>query len=432
MSQEDFKRKLTVILSADVEGYSRLMGEDEDSTIRTLTAYRRIMSSIIERYHGRVVDSPGDNLLAEFGSVRDAVQSAVEIQKELKIKNSELPENRKMQFRIGINIGDVIQDGDRIYGDGVNVAARIESLAESGGICISRTAYDQVKGKIDIDYEYLGEYEVKNIKEPVRVYKIQKEKSEVKITTESKTSFTSDKPSIVVLPFVNMSNDPDQEYFSDGMTEELINALAKLEGLKVISRTSAFFFKGKDVNLLTIGQELKVEHVLEGSVRKAGNKLRITAQLIKVTDDTHLWSDAYNRELEDVFAIQEEISQAVVENLKVKLLNIPSEPLVKDYTKSLEAYELYLKAKFFLNKGVLPGIEKAIDYLERAIKTDPKFVPAYSMLAGMLRLQATQFSLPSNEMWTKVKSFAQKAIEIDEMEPHTQITIGTDQGNLRI
>jgi TolB-like protein/Tfp pilus assembly protein PilF len=335
-----------------------------------------------------------------------------------------------MEFRIGINTGDVIQDGDRIYGDGVNVAARIESLADPGGIWLSRSAYDQVKRKTDIQYEYVGEHEVKNIDEPVRVYKVlmdlipddalQKEKE----STEKRTSAFSDKPSIVVLPFVNMSNDPKQEYFSDGMAEELINTLAKLEGLKVISRTSAFFFKGKDVNLRTIGQELNVKHVLEGSVRKAGNKLRITAQLIRVADDTHLWSDAYNRELEDVFAIQEEISHAVVENLKVKLLGEKKGPLVKDYTKSIEAYELFLKGNFILNKGVPMEWENAIDYYKKAIKADSEFAPAYSTLAGMSYAQSTQFSFPPYEMWTKVKSLTQKALEIDEMDSNTYISTG--------
>ena len=430
MTTQDFHHKLTAILNADVVSYSRLIREDEEGTVRMLTAYRELMSGLIEGHKGRVVDSPGDNLLAEFGSVRDAVLCAVEIQEELKTRNSELPESRKMQYRIGINLGDVITEGYRIYGDGVNVSARIESLADPGGICLSRSAYDQVKRKTDIQYEYVGEHEVKNIDEPVRVYKVLIDSiqddvlNKEKESTGKKTSAFSDKPSIVVLPFVNMSNDPDQEYFSDGMTEELINALAKLEGLKVISRTSAFYFKDEHADLRTIGEKLNVENVLEGSVRKAGNKLRITAQLIKVDDDTHLWSDAYNRELEDVFAIQEEISHAVVENLKVKLLGEKKGPLVKDYAKSIEAYELFLKGKFFLSKADLLEWQKAIDYFERAIKAAPNFAPAYSFLAIIYSGQAAQFALPSNEIWTRVKSLAQKALEIDEMDSNTHLAIG--------
>jgi adenylate cyclase len=343
MTTEDFKRKLTAILSADVVGYSRLMGEDEESTVRTLNKYKELIFNLVDKGNGRVIDSPGDNVLAEFVSVVDAVRCGARIQEGLKANNHELPSDKKMEFRIGIHTGDVLQDGDRIYGDGVNIAARIESLADPSGICVSGLVYTQVKNKLNLDYEFIGKQTVKNITEPVPVYRI-KSLSETKVkknTDNDPISIINSKPSIVVLPFVNMSNDPDQEYFSDGMAEEIIGALAKLEGLKVISRTSAFFFKGKDVNLRTIGQELNVEHVLEGSVRKAGNKIRITAQLIKVSDDDHLWSENYDRELEDVFAIQDEISNAVVENLKVKLLKKASEPLVKDYTKSLEAYELY-------------------------------------------------------------------------------------------
>jgi TolB-like protein/class 3 adenylate cyclase/Tfp pilus assembly protein PilF len=424
MTTDTFQRKLTAILSADVVGYSRLMGDDEESTVHTLNKYKQRIFDLIERHNGRLVDSPGDNVLAEFVSVVDAVRCGVQIQEDLKENNEDLPINRKMEFRIGINTGDVIQDGDRIYGDGVNVAARIESLAAAGGICLSRTAYDQVKKKLNYEYEFLGEYEVKNIDEPVRVYRVKMEpEPKTQIVKEKRVSFLSDKPSIAVLPFINMSNDPDQEYFSDGMTEELINALAKLEGLKVISRTSAFYFKGEKIDLRTIGEKLGVENVLEGSVRKAGNKLRITAQLIKVDDDTHLWSEAYNRELEDVFAIQEEISHAVVENLKVKLLDEIKGPLVKDYTKSFEAYEFFLKGKYILNQGTFEW-EKLFDYFERAIKADPNFAPAYSFLAISYVIQATQISLPSNEVWTKVKSLALKAMEIDEMDANTHMAMG--------
>ena len=425
MAEKDFKRKLAAILSADVAGYSRLMSEDDDATVHTLIGHRKMMSALIKKHQGRVVDFPGDNLLAEFDSVLHGVNCAVEIQRELAERNAELSEDRRMEYRIGVNLGDVIQEGNRIYGDGVNIAARLESLAEPGGICISGIVYSQVKNRLKLDYEYLGEQSVKNIKEPVPVYKVLSlPKAYIHPNVkDDQTSPFSDKPSIAVLPFVNISGDPEQEYFSDGMTEELIGALAKLEGLKVISRTSVFYFKGKDVDLRTIGEKLKVDNVLEGSVRKAGNRLRISAQLIKVDDDTHLWSDNYNRELKDVFDIQEEISQAIVQNLKVAILGGKAERLVKDYTKNTEAYELFLKGWFFQGKGFYE-YEKSIEYLEKAIKADPEFAPAYSRLALINYVYATQFSLPPNEIWPKVKTLVLKALEIDEVDVNAHAMMG--------
>ncbi len=426
MTTDTFQRKLTAILSADVVGYSRLMGEDEEATVRILNKYKEIIFDLIERHNGRLVDSPGDNVLTEFVSVVDAVRCGVRVQEDLKASNEQLPADSKMEFRIGINIGDVIQDGDRIYGDGVNIAARIESFADPGGICISRTAYDQVKGKIDIDYEYLGEYEVKNIKEPIRVYKIQKEKSEVKIATESKTSTLSEKPSIVVLPFVNMSNDPEQEYFSDGMSEELINALAKLEGLKVISRTSAFYFKGESTDLRTIGEKLGVENVLEGSVRKAGNKLRITAQLIKVADDTHLWSEAYNRELEDVFAIQEEISNAIVDSLKIRLLGKEKESIVRTYTENIDAYDAYIKGRYFFYSFVEGSMEKALQYYKQAIQLDPGYAPAHSAIGEYYYARPISGqNISPDDTYTKAIEAVNTALKIDNSLPEAHATLGT-------
>jgi TolB-like protein/class 3 adenylate cyclase/cytoskeletal protein CcmA (bactofilin family) len=369
MSAEKYKRRLTAIFSADVVGYSRLMGEDEAATVDTITKYREIMADLIEQHRGRMVDSPGDNILAEFASVVDAAQCSVSIQKEIQARNTELPVTRRMQFRIGINLGDVIEEGERIYGDGVNIAARLEALADPGGICISKTAFDHIESKLPLGYEYIGEQAVKNISKPVMAYKVlmdprvttsgEIEKKRVLPPWSKKSAIaagisiiiiimalgiwsfylggrlteraTGGKASIVVLPFKNLSDDPEQEYFSDGITEELIGALAKVKGLKVISQTSAFFYKGKDVNLRTIAKKLKVNNVLEGSVRKSGNKLRISAQLIKVADDTHLWSESYDREIKGGFDIQDEISKAVVKNLKLKLLGIEDERLAHDH-----------------------------------------------------------------------------------------------------
>ena len=278
-------RKLAAILSADVKGYSRLMGEDEVATIRTLTAYRELMASLIEQHHGRVVDTPGDNLLAEFGSVVDTVTCAVEVQRELAQRNAALPDQRKMEFRIGINLGDVVLEGDRIYGDGVNIAARVEGLADGGGICISGKVHDEVKSKLPLGYEYLGEQEFKNIVERVRVYRIILEEPTAKLLD------LPDKPSIAVLPFNNLSGDPEQEYFSDGITEDIITAVSRIRQFFVISRNSTFSYKGTSPDVRRVSKELGVRYVLEGSVRKAASRVRISAQLIEGTTGKHVWAE---------------------------------------------------------------------------------------------------------------------------------------------
>jgi adenylate cyclase len=319
------------------------------------------MFSLIKQHRGRVVDSPGDNLLAEFASVVDAVRCGVAIQKELQVRNADLPENRRMQFRIGINLGDVIEEEDRIYGDGINIAARLEALADPGGICISGFVYSQVKNKVSLAYEYLGEKGVKNISDPLAVYKVKYSPQVLAGEVGGIERGILRRPSIAVLPFVNMSDDPKQEYFSDGITEELITALAKLDGLKVISRTSAFSFKGKDLDLRTIGTRLNVKNVLEGSARKAGSRLRISVQLINVDDDTHVWAESFDRELKDMFAIQEDISQAVVTKLRVQLLAQSDRTLVQSSIGNQESHDLYFKGLASWNKR---DARKAIEYLD--------------------------------------------------------------------
>ena len=421
MAEKGFQRKLIAILSADVKGYSRMMQDDEDSTIRTLTTYRSVISNLIQKFRGHVVDATGDNMLAEFTSVVDAVNCAVEIQRELAERNADLPEERKMEFRIGVNLGDVIEEEDRIYGDGVNIAARLESLAEPGGICISAFVYSQVKNRLKVEYEYLGEKTVKNIKEPVRVYRVVSFLKEVPPQVSAVDQATPTKPSIAVLPFVNMSNDPEQEYFSDGITEELISELAKLKGLKVISRTSAFCFKGKDVDLRTIGKQLNVSNVLEGSVRKAGNRLRITAQLINVADDTHLWSESFDRELKDVFAIQEEISQAIVKKFEVSLLNKVDRTLVKRSTEDQQSHDFYLKALFSWNNR---EAKKAIDYLEQSIALDPNNALAYARLSIYYAHIAFFSPYPPKLSYGKAKVAAAKALEIDNTLADAHVAIG--------
>src|SRR5438477_478590 len=329
MDERPAERKLAAILSADVEGYSRLMGEDELGTVRALTEYREVISAAVARHGGRVVDSPGDNVLADFVSVVDAVQCAVNIQRALQSRNADLPPPRQMRFRIGINLGDVIVQGERLYGDGVNIAARLEGLAGGGDICLSGTAYDQIEGKLPFAFEFSGEHTVKNIARPVRVYRLHLEprafpkrsstlggvdrRASVRVAailaivmllgaggwagwrwfrpSESAGLALPDKPSVAVLPFANLSQDPAQEYFSDGVTEDLITGLSKMSGLFVIARNSVFTYKGKPVNVRDVGRDLGVRYVLEGGVQRAGNRVRITAQLVDARSGYHLWAE---------------------------------------------------------------------------------------------------------------------------------------------
>ena len=448
------ERKLTAILSADVEGYSRLMGEDEEATVRTLTEYREVMGSLIERHRGRVVDSPGDNLLARFASAVDAVECAVAIQKDLRRRNAAYVKDRRMNFRIGVNLGDVIVDGDRIYGDGVNVAARVESLAEGGGICVSGTVYDQVENKLSYAFNFLGEQSVKNIEKSVRTYQARwdaektstrKDKSSKRrvltaavvmvvaaitlivwrqVYEEPKILPSTEKPSIAVLPFLDLSPERDQEYFSDGMVEEILNALTKCAGLRVAARTSSFRYKGKASDISTIGEQLNVATVLEGSVRKEGNTIRVTAQLVKVEDGFHLWSKTYERELKGVFAIQDEISQAITKALHVELIGEEGAPLVKASTENVAAYDLYLKGRYFWNQRG-EGLSKSIEYFEQAIKEDPNFALAYTGLGDAYSLLGLYDYLPDNQALPKAKQALLKALEIEPnlAEAHSALGI---------
>jgi TolB-like protein/class 3 adenylate cyclase/lipoprotein NlpI len=427
MAQEGFKRKLAAILSADVEGYGRLMDDDEEATVRTLTFYRTAIADLVQQFRGRIVDTPGDNILAEFTSVVDAINCGVEIQRDLLERNAELPYNRKMQFRIGVNLGDVIEEKGRIYGDGVNIAARVESLSDAGGICISGRAYDQVANKLGLEYENLGEHQVKNISTPIRVYKVlslpgkdsQKEvqakealkrnwrkiafsialtlavaavgfgirqfylrRPSLEPASVEKMAFPlPEKPSIAVLPFENLSDDPEQEYFSDGITDDLITDLSKISGLFVIARNSSFSYKGQPVKIKKVAEELGVHYVLEGSVRKFGEKIRINAQLIDATTGGHLWAERYDREYKDIFALQDEVIQQIVSALSVKLTRREEAQLTTKLTDNLEAYDYYLRGEQFLHSLSSEGLTKAKSMFEKAIELDPKFAQAYAAQA---------------------------------------------------
>jgi TolB-like protein len=320
------ERRLAAILSADVKDYSRLMGNDDVATVETLTAYRETMTKLISQHRGRVVDSPGDNLLAEFSSVVAAVQCSVGIQEELTERNADLSVDRRMEFRIGVNLGEVIIEGDRIYGDGVNIAARVQELAEGGGVCISGSVCDEISSKLSLDCESLGAHTLKNIDEPVRVYRVQVDSSARGEAPPGALSAAAgpelelgDKPSVAVLPFANMSDDPEQEHFTDGITDDIITDLAKIRGLAVVARNSAFTYKNRAVKIPDVGRELGVRYVLEGSVRKVGDQVRITAQLVDAVAGHHLWAERYDRDLNDIFGVQDEISQKIAIALKVIL-----------------------------------------------------------------------------------------------------------------
>jgi TolB-like protein/class 3 adenylate cyclase len=460
MTAQEVKRKLTAILSADVKGYSRLMSQDEEATVKTLKEHRETISGLILDHRGRVVDAPGDNILAEFGSVVDAVKCAVEIQRALKTKNAGLAEDRRMNFRIGVNLGDVIEEEDRIYGDGVNIAARLEGLAEGGGIYISGTAFDHVKNKLPVGYQYVGKQVVKNIPDPVRAYKVLMEPEAVgKVIGEEepkpakwgwktvaagvlvlvvlagglvwnfylrapriepasvdKMAFPlPDIPSIAVLPFENMSDDPKQEFFSDGMTEEIIIALSKVPHLFVIARNSTFAYKGKPVNVRKVSEELGVRYVMEGSVRKAGDQVRITAQLIDATTGKHLWAERYVRDLKDIFVVQDEIILKIVSALQVKLTEGEKARIWAKGTNKLDAYLKLLEARENVARFNKESNVLARQLAEEAIDLDPQYAFAYATLGEthMMDVWLKTSSSPKQSIAQAIE-LAQKAIAIDE------------------
>ena len=370
------------------------------------------MTGLIQHHHGRVVDAPGDNVLAEFASVVDAVECVVQIQKELRTRNVELPENRRMEFRIGVNLGDVIEEGDKIYGDGVNIAARVQGLADGGGICISGSAHEQVENKVAVSFEYLGEHMVKNITRPVRVYRVITQPG-VAYEMDKKLELP-EKPSIAVLPFVNMSGDPEQEYFSDGITEDLITDLYKISGLFVIARHSVFTYKGKAAKVQEVGRELGVRYVLEGSVRKAGSRVRITAQLVDTLTGGHLWAERYDRDLKDVFALQDEVTQKIVGSLAVRLTKREEDRLTRRYTGNLEAYDLVLRGlqSYFCMRQESNVLAREI--FQKVIDLDPEYALAHARLGWTYLREWSLGWTQGPDSLQRASELAQRAIALDD------------------
>jgi adenylate cyclase len=430
MAEKGFKRKLAAILSADVEGYSRLMDDDEEATVRTLTSFRTAIADLVQQFRGRVVDTPGDNILAEFTSVVDAVNCAVEIQRDLAEKNTELSYNRKMEFRIGVNLGDVIEEEGRIYGDGVNIAARVESITEAGGICISGTAYDQVVNKLGLGYEDLGEHEVKNITRPIRIFRVISETGLTESLASEKHTALSlpDKPSIAVLPFCNMSGDSEQEYFSDGITEDIITALSRSRFLFVISRSSSFTYRGSAVDVRVVSRELGVRYILEGSVRKVGNRVRITAQLIDGIEGGHVWAEKYDGDLQDIFDLQDQITQQVVATIQTQILQSIGEKAKKLEHPDVGTWDILargIKLFYELTKESLAAAEKLF---RRAQAFDPKSSEAHFLLAGVLIHQVLMgYASDKTTIISEAFEIAKRAVSLDENQEYAHFFLGVIQ-----
>ena len=465
------KRKLAAILCSDAVGYSRLMGEDESGTLATLKAHLQLISSLVLKHRGRVVAIHGDNLLAEFDSVVDAVQCAVEIQKEIKARNEELPEASRMPFRIGINLGDVIEEGGNLYGDGVNVASRLEGLADAGGICISRSVHDHVKNKLGVGYQSLGAHSVKNIAESVQAYRVLPEPDAFGKTVSrvwyrlrqwQKVALTvavallpvvvnlavkkymdppgsisgifaflqqealplPDKPSIAVLPLENMTGDPKQEYFTDGITEEIITSLSKISSLFVISRNSSFTYKGKPVNLRKVSKELGVRYVLEGSFQKSGERVRINAQLIDAISDQHLWAEHYDRDMKDIFSLQDEIILKILTALQVNLTSGEQARVWAKGTKNLGAYLKLMQARESLYMGDEAGTARARQLIAETIAMDPQYASAV-MYMGSTYIQEFLIgaSKSPKESIAQGIEWMQKALAMDDSlaEAHARL-----------
>lgn len=465
MTEQTLSHKLAAILYADVEGYSRLTGADEAGTHRTLSSYLDLFSEAINAHRGEVKHYAGDAVLADFSTVSDALNCAIEVQESIRRKNEAVPEDKRVQFRIGVNLGEVIVDRGEVYGNGVNVAARLETLAEPGGICISGAARDAIGNKLPLAYDYLGEQQVKNIDAPVRAYRVNLTGTPAPVAiaatpppskrvpwlfvgigllalvgllgwfllprsaTVPPNSKTASGPSatkanrIAVLPFANMSAEKDNEYFADGMTEEMISKLSRVPGLEVIARTSVVQYKGTNKKIADIAKELNVSSVLEGSVRRTGDKLRITAQLINAANEAHLWSNDYDRELKDVFGIQSDVAKSVAEALRVALTPASVQQIEKKGTDNQEAYDLYLQGLYHQNKLTPDGLAKGLEYFNRAIALDARFAKAHAAAALTYDFYGSWAIEHPREAVPKAKALALRALELDETvaEAHTVI-----------
>ena len=423
MASDQIKRKLAAILAADIAGYSRLMGADEAGTLARLKEYRReLIDPKNKQYRGRVVKTTGDGILIEFPSVVDAISCSIEVQQGMRERNADIPPGKRIEFRIGINLGDVIVEGRDLYGDGVNIAARLEGLAEPGGICISQTVLNHARGKIAFDFEDLGELALKNIVRPVHVYRLLLNSSRGDVASPSSEPQLAlpDKPSIAVLPFQNMSDDPEQEYFADGMVEEITTALSRFKWLFVIARNSSFTFKGTSVDIKEVRRRLGVRYVLEGSVRKASGKVRITGQLIDAVSGAHIWADRFERDLTDVFALQDEVTVAVVSAIQPKLLQTEIAMATRRRPENLTAYDFFLRAMQQYYPMTREGLAETIRLAHRALELDPQF-GFVAALAGACHTQNILQGYAIDPQFDRKEAvrLLRLALSVDDGDPDT-------------
>jgi adenylate cyclase len=420
MPEERMERRLAAILAADIAGYSALMGADEARTVRDLKGHQAAVLPMVAEFSGRIIDTAGDGILAEFASVVNAVKCALAIQERMAERNAAAEPGRRMHFRVGINIGDVVYDDVRIYGDGINVAARLENIAEPGGICISGKVFEEVNGRIELACEDIGEQQLKNIVRPVRAYRVR-----VNGSSLSAAPALPDKPSIAVLPFQNMSGDAEQEFFADGITEDLITDLSKVSGLFVIARNSSFVYKGRPAKVQEIGRDLGVRFVLEGSVRKAGNRVRITAQLIDAGSGGHLWAERFDRDLTDIFATQDEVAQKIVGALAITLTPGEERRLGRRGTTNVEAYETWLHARELLTQGTREAVAQARALYRRAIELDPSFAMPHAGLAlASVTDYVSGWAPDAAQALDEAERWARRAVELSEQEPVSHMALG--------
>ena len=422
------ERRLAAIMATDVVGYSRLIRADEEGTLAALKALRAdLINPKIAEHHGRIVKLMGDGMLVEFASVVDAVRTAVETQAAVAKHYAGLPEDKRIEFRVGINLGDVVIDGGDIHGDGVNVAARLEALADSGGICVSGKVYEEVRDRTDFVFEDLGEQEVKNINRPVRVWRWVAN-AEVTASVSAKTNEPlplPDKPSIAVLPFINMSGDPEQEYFSDGVTEDIITELSRFRSLFVIARNSSFAYKGRSINVKEIGRDLGVQYVVEGSVRKAGNRVRITAQLVETATGNHLWAERYDRDLDDIFAVQDEVTRAIVTSIEPEMASTERERARRKPPDDLGAWDYYQRGLWHLYQFTREDNAEAQRLIRQSVELDPGFASAHAELAYVLVQNLIQgYSEARPENIAEVLRAAQQAVALDDKDAVAHLTLG--------